>query len=59
MDGGRVYVQKKAYVGNCAQQFDNTSVQPSQPLWTDFKGIAIQLLCSVYNSYFRFVNVFS
>lgn len=50
MDGGRVYVQKKAYVGNCAQQFDNTSVQPSQPLWTDFKGIAIQLLCSVYNS---------
>ncbi len=43
---------------NCAQQFDCTSVQPSQPLWTDFKGIAIQLLRSVYILLFCFVNAF-
>jgi hypothetical protein len=33
-------------------------VQPSQPLWTDVKGIAIQFLRSVYNLLFCFVNAF-
>ncbi len=32
----------------CAQLSHCTSVQPSQPLWTDFKGVAIQLLVSQY-----------